>query len=305
MDNKIVFMFSGQGAQYTGMGKELYDSSDAARAIFELADSIRPGTMRQCFSGSDEELGKTANTQPCVFCVDLAAAAALKEAGVNADILAGFSLGELPALAFSGAISYEDGFRLVCKRAEFMENASETTNAGMAAVLRLSNDDVERLCKEHKNVFPVNYNCPGQIVVAGLIEQLDLFKEQIAKAGGRYIPLKTSGGFHSPFMIAASADFAAEIISYNIEQPSIPTYSNVTGKPYDGEVKDLLARQISSPVKWESAVREMLSAGANTFIETGPGKTLCGLVQRISDNARILNVEDSNSLNITLREFSS
>ncbi|MCL2046832.1 MAG: ACP S-malonyltransferase [Oscillospiraceae bacterium] len=300
---KIAFMFSGQGAQYTGMGRELYDNSEAARAVFDLAERIRPGTIEQCFSGSEEELTITENTQPCVFCVDLAAAVMLDFAGVKADMVAGFSLGELPALAYSGAFSYEDAFELVWKRGIFMDRATQGADSGMAAILRLSNEDVEKICKEFKNLSAANYNCPGQVVIAGLKNDFDSIKEKVSEAGGRFMPLKTSGAFHSPFMLAASTDFALELANYDISDPRIPTYSNVTAKAYDGDIKVLLAKQISSSVKWENTVRDMISAGAKTFIEVGPGKTLCGLVQRISDEVSVYNVEDYDSFNKTLMEL--
>ena len=300
MDNGLVFMFSGQGAQYSGMGRELFEHSAAARSVFEMAEKIRPGTIDQCFTGSDEELAKTENTQPCLYCVDLAAAAALREAGGIADMLAGFSLGELAALAFSGAVTYEDGFRLVCSRAQLMQKASEKTDAGMAAVLKLPFEAVTALCGEFDNVYPVNFNCPGQIVVAGAREELEPFRARVKEAGGKTLPLKTGGGFHSPFMAAASSEFAQVLKAYNIGNPAVPLYSNVTAAPYEGDPRELLAKQICSPVQWESIVRRMLSAGAKTFIELGPGKTLCGLVSRISETARIFNVEDIESLKKTV-----
>jgi [acyl-carrier-protein] S-malonyltransferase len=289
-------MFSGQGAQYPGMGRELCEVSRAAREVFDIAESIRPGTIAQCFTGGGDELDKTINTQPCLYCVDLAAAAALKEAGVRADMLAGFSLGELAALAFSGAVSYEDGFRLVCKRAEYMQKASESFDAGMAAVMKLPDEVLTELCAEFENMYPVNFNCDGQIVVAGARAEMEQFALRVKEAGGKIMPLKTGGGFHSPFMAEAAAEFAGTLESLEIGRPQIPLYSNVTAKPYDGDVRDLLARQICSPVLWRAAVENMCHAGADTFIETGPGKTLCGLVRRISADALVYNVEDTDSL---------
>ena len=293
-------MFSGQGAQYSGMGRDLYENSPAARAIFDLAEAIRPGTLKQCFSGSEEELERTENTQPCVYCVDLAAAAALKEAGVKADILAGFSLGELAALTFSGAISYEDGFKLVCKRAEIMQKAADSADAGMTAVLKLSDEEVAALCNEFTAVYPVNYNCPGQVVAAGIKEELLLFGQRVKEAGGRAMPLKTGGAFHSPFMKEASLEFFEVLKAYEIKNPLIPIYSNMTGRPYEGDYRELLANQICNPVLWSLCVTHMISAGADTFIELGPGKTLSGLIKRIDENVRVFNVEDPISLQDTL-----
>jgi len=293
---KTVFVFSGQGAQYTGMGQELYEKSPAARAVFDMAESIRPGTIQQCFSGSDEELARTENTQPCVFCVDLAAAAALKEAGVSADMLAGFSLGELAALAFSGAVTYTDAFKLVCIRAELMQKASDAIVTGMAAVLKLDDSKVIELCGEFGNIYPVNFNCDGQVVVAGIKDELEPFMLRVKESGGRAMPLKVAGGFHSPFMASASSGFAEALENFDIGQPMLPLYSNYTAKPYDGPAKELLTKQICNPVLWRVAVENMILDGAGTFVEVGPGKTLCGLISRISDKARVFNVEDSGSL---------
>ena len=293
---KTVFMFSGQGDQFPGMGREIYESSPAARAVFDIAEKVRPGTIEQIFSGSEAELAKTENTQPCVFCVDLAAAAALKEAGISADMLAGFSLGEIAALAFSGAVTYEDGFILVCKRAELMKKASESIDAGMVAVLKMSDEDVTEICREFEKVFPVNFNCEGQVVVAGLCEEIEPFVNRVKAAGGRAVPLKVGGPFHSPYMSGAADAFAEVLSTFEIDSAGIPLYSNVTAEPYDGigsEMKKLLAAQICSAVLWRKTVENMLLAGADTFIEAGPGKTLCGLVSRISKNTRLLSYAEA------------
>ena len=202
---KVAFVFSGQGAQYSGMGKSLYEHSAAAKNVFDTAESIRPGTKSQCFSGTLEEISITKNTQPCLFCVDLAAAEALREAGITPDMTAGFSLGEVAAVTFAGIFTTEEGFSLVTKRGEAMQAAAEQADSAMAAVLKLPNEKVEELCRMHQSVFPVNYNCPGQLVVAGLKTTLPDFLSDVAANGGRAVPLNVSGGFHSPFMESASA----------------------------------------------------------------------------------------------------
>ena len=293
---KVAFLFSGQGAQYVGMGRELYENSPAARVVFDAAELIRPGTVELCFSGSEQELAKTVNAQPCIFCVGLAAAAAITEAGVAADVLAGFSVGELAALAFSGAVSYDDGFRLVCKRGELMQGASDVVSTGMAAVLKLSDDVVISLCAEFDNVYPVNFNCDGQVVVAGGSDEMGLFMQRVKEGGGRAMPLKVSGGFHSPFMADAAAGFAGVLESYNIGNPRLPLYSNVTALPYGNDIAGLLVKQMFSPVLWKTVVLNLIAAGVDTFIEVGPGKTLCGFVSRISSEVRVFNVEDCESL---------
>lgn len=299
---KIAFIFSGQGAQYGGMGKSLYDCSPAAKRIFDGADVIRPGTSKQCFEGTEEELAQTENTQPCVFCADLAAAAALREEEIEPDMLAGFSLGEIAALTFSGAVSYDDGFRLVCRRAYHMARASKENPAAMVAVLKLDDETVAALTREFENVYAVNFNCPGQVVAAGGAEALEAFKTRVKDMGGKAVPLKVGGGFHSPFMAPAADAFLEELEKYTITPPSAPLYSNVTAKPYGDDFKSLLARQIKSPVLWRKTVENMIANGADVFIETGPGKVLSGFVRRISDKVRVYSVEDEASLKYTAAE---
>lgn len=300
---KIAFVFSGQGAQAPGMGKELYECSDAAKAVFELCDGIRPGTSEQCFNGTKEELTVTANTQPDMFAVEVAAARALVEAGIQPDALAGFSLGEISALAFSGAVSLEDGFKLVCRRGELMQEASNAADSAMVAVVKLPPEKVEELAGQFDQVYPVNYNSPAQTVCAGLSSSMDGFKAAVKAAGGRALPLKVSGAFHSPFMSSAAKGLAEVLAPMEFGTPRCPLYSNVTAQPYeDGQFKDLLSRQVENPVRWQTIVENMIAAGVDTFIEVGPGKTLAGLIGKINSDVRALNVEDAESLKHTIEE---
>ncbi len=283
---KIAFVFAGQGAQYPGMGQELAQCSPAAAQVFQQLDALRPGTSQQCFSGTEAELKETRNTQPCMFAVELAAAAALEEKGLRADLAAGFSLGEIGALAYTGAVDLETGFHLVCRRGELMQQAAEAQPTAMAAVVKLPNETVEALCAQFPETYPVNYNCPGQVSVACAQEQLAPFSAAVKAAGGRALPLKVAGGFHSPFMASAAQGFAQALADCQVGQGKIPLYSNKTGEVYAGDPKELLAQQIVSPVRWETIVNNMIAAGADTFIELGPGKTLCGLIQKTDPSVK-------------------
>jgi [acyl-carrier-protein] S-malonyltransferase len=287
------------------MGKSLYESSPAARGAFDAAEAMRPGTLRQCFEGSADDLLLTDNTQPCLYCAEFAAAAALREAGVRADALAGFSLGELTALAFAGALSYSDCFKLVCVRGSLMRASADKRAAVMVAVLKLSDEAVISLCGGLDGAYAVNFNCPGQVVVSCDAGALDEFRARVRDAGGRTAPLATGGGFHSPFMSEASASFGIELEKYSVSPPSVPVYANVTACPYGSDIADTLARQIHSPVLWRQSVENMLSAGVDTFIEAGPGKTLSGLISRISDTARVFGAEDADGVARVAGEFGS
>ena len=293
---KIAFVFSGQGAQYGGMGKSLYEESPAARQVFDTADKIRPGTSIQCFEGTAEELSVTKNTQPCLYCVDLAAARALEEAGIHADFAAGFSLGEAAALTFAGVFSEEDGFSFVCRRAEAMQTAAERNPGAMAAVLKLTNEQVEEICKSFSRVWPVNYNCPGQLVVAGEKEELKAFCAKAAEAGGKAVPLAVSGGFHSPLMEEAAEQLKAALEELPVQTPRLPVYANFTAEPYGENIRELLTRQVKSPVRWQETVENLADQGVDTFIECGPGKTLCGLIKKTVKDVTILRVEDAETL---------
>lgn len=297
---KIAFVFSGQGAQKSGMGRELFEQVPESAAIFHQLDAIRPGTSTQCFEGTDEELAETCNTQPTLFTVEMAAAAALSAAGIHGDMAAGFSLGELSALTYSGAATLEEGFRLVCQRGKLMQADAETQVSGMAAVIKLNAEQVETLCKNYDHVYPVNFNSPMQTAVAGLKEELDLFNKDVRAAGGRTVPLQVQGGFHSPFMANAAHNFGIALKDYTISIPTIPIYSDYTGKPYAGDLRDLLSKQICNPVRWQGIVERMIADGADTFIELGCGKTLCNLIGKINPDVRKFRVEDFATLQETI-----
>ena len=299
---KIAFVFAGQGAQYPGMGRALAEEVPAARTVFDRVDSIRPGTSAQCFGGTEEELKNTANTQPCLFAVELAAAAALEERGIRADMAAGFSLGELGALTYSRAADLETGFHLVCRRGELMAGDARDNPSAMAAVLKLTDRQVEEVCGGFSEAWPVNYNCPGQVTVACRKETLKPLSAAVKEAGGRALPLRVQGGFHSPFMARAAHAFAEVLAEALLTDPEIPLYSNCTGAPYAGDIRALLARQIESPVRWEAIVRNMIAEGADTFIELGPGRTLCGLIEKIDQSVRVFSMESPEDLNKIVEE---
>ena len=297
---KIALVFAGQGAQYSGMGQSLCEASPAAKAVFDAADKLRPGTSQQCFAGTAEELSITKNTQPCLYCVDLAAAKALEEAGVTPDYVAGFSLGEIAALSFAGVFSEEQGFDFVCKRAEAMQKAGEENPGAMAAVLKLKNEQVEELCAGFEKVWPVNYNCPGQLVCAGEKSQIEAFCGKVAEAGGKAVPLAVSGGFHSPFMESASQTLREVLEPMELSEARVPVYANYTAQPYDGSAKELLTQQVKKPVRWQETVERLVELGVDTFIECGPGKTLCGLIRKTAKGVKTLNVQDGETLQAAL-----
>ncbi len=283
---KIAFVFAGQGAQHSGMGKDYYSANAAAKAVFDRAEALRPGTLAQCFEGSDDVLQETKNTQPDMFVVELATAAALQANGISADMTAGFSLGELAALAYAGAADFADMFNLVCKRGALMQEAAEAQPTAMAAVLKLAAEDVEKICADFPNVYPVNFNCPGQVSCSGLAEEMKAFTASVKEAGGRAVPLKVKGGFHSPFMENAARAFNKELNTLQVQSLKMPVYANYNGEPYHTDVISTLSEQMAHPVRWEQTVRNMIAAGADTFIEIGPGDTLVGMIKRIDPTVR-------------------
>lgn len=290
--DRIAFVFSGQGDQYPGMGRELAEQYPVAAGVYEMCDGIRPGTSVQCFEGTEEELKETVNTQPCLFAMELAAAQVLIQKGMKPCALAGFSLGEVTAATVSGIFSHETGFRLVCRRGELMQREAEKFDTAMAAVVKLTPQAVEELCAGYGDVYPVNFNCPGQITVSGLSVQMQDFYADVKKAGGRAIPLKVKGAFHSPFMDEAARAFGEELEKADIRKGEIPLYSNATAKLYTEDPKELLSRQICSPVQWEKLIRNMIESGVDTFIEIGPGKTLTNMIHKIDDRVKAFTIKE-------------
>ena len=214
------------------------------------------------------------------------------EKGVKPDAASGFSLGEVAAATVCGMFDNETGFRLVCKRGELMQNESEKFDTSMAAVVKLPPDEVQRICDKYDGIYPVNFNCPGQITVSGLSSQMPDFSADVKAAGGRALPLKVRGAFHSPFMNGAAAAFAEELGKVSFKAVSIPLYSNMTAELYTDDAAELLSKQICSPVQWEKIIRNMIAAGVDTFIEIGPGKTLTNMIRKIDGSVKAENAAE-------------
>lgn len=289
---KIAFVFSGQGDQFPGMGKDFYEKYPIAAKVYDMCENQRPGTLVQCFEGSEDELKETKNTQPCLFAMELAASSVLLEKGITPSAVAGFSLGEVVAATVSGIFDNETGFRLVCKRGELMQREAERFDTSMAAVIKMTPEQVREICEKYSDVYPVNFNCPGQITVSGLSSQMAEFFADVKTAGGRAIPLKVKGAFHSPFMKEAANAFAKELAQAEIKKKTVTLYSNMTAEPYTDDVVGMLSKQIESPVLWEKIIRNMIDDGIDTFIEIGPGKTLTNMIKKINLDVKAVSVSE-------------
>ncbi len=286
-----AYVFPGQGAQFVGMGKELYDNNAEARALFEKANEILGFSITDLmFAGTDEDLRKTAVTQPAIFIHSVLLAKSLGEE-FRPDMVAGHSLGEFSALVAAGALSFEDGLRLVSARAQAMQKACELTESTMAAVLALPDEKVEEICAGIDGVVVcANYNCPGQLVISGEVAAIDAACEALKAAGAkRALKLKVGGAFHSPCMEPARAELAAAIEATEFHTPVCPVFQNVDALPHTdpAEIKANLVAQLTAPVRWTQTVRNMIADGATEFVELGPGKVLQGLVAKIDPSVAV------------------
>ena len=283
-----AFVFPGQGAQFVGMGKDLYESNALAKELFDKADEILGFKITDImFAGTDGQLKETKVTQPAVFLHSVIQALCLGEA-FNPDMVAGHSLGEFSALVASGALSFEDGLKLVAARANAMQKACEANPGTMAAIIGLSDEKVEEVCAsvstDNNIVVAANYNCPGQLVISGNIDAVNKACEKMKEAGAkRALPLKVGGAFHSPLMQPAKDELQAAIEKTTFKMPKCPVYQNVDAKAHTDatEIKSNLIAQLTSSVRWTASVQAMIAAGANDFTECGPGTALQGMIGRI------------------------
>lgn len=281
-----AYVFPGQGAQFVGMGKDLYDNNPEARELFERANEILGFRITDLmFAGTDEDLRQTAVTQPAIFLHSVILAKSLG-ADFKPDMVAGHSLGEFSALVAAGALSFDDGLRLVAVRAQAMQKACELKPSTMAAVIALPDEKVEEICSTVDGVVVcANYNCPGQLVISGEIEAIDKACELLKAAGAkRALKLKVGGAFHSPCMEPARAELAEAIDHTEFKAPAYPVYQNVDALPHTdpAEIKGNLIAQLTAPVRWTQSVKNMIADGATEFVELGPGKVLQGLVAKIN-----------------------
>ncbi len=300
---KIAFLFPGQGSQYVGMGKELFDNFKVAKEVFEEADEALQFPISSiCFYGPEEELRLTENTQPAILATSIAALRVLEtEMGLEASFTAGHSLGEYSALVASGAISFSEAVKIVKLRGRFMQEAVPVGEGGMAAILGMETEEVEKLCEEAASsevLSPANFNCPGQIVIAGNLNAVKRAIEIVKRKGKKAILLPVSAPFHSPLMKPAGVRLERELDHISFEEMKIPVVTNVEAEINTSKerVKPLLVAQVSSPVRWEESMRKMIEEGIEQALEIGPGKVLSGLMKRIDPNIETRNIEDIRTL---------
>jgi len=279
-----AYVFPGQGAQFTGMGKDLYDNYPVAKELFEKANKILGFRITDLmFEGTEDDLKQTRVTQPAIFLHSVILAKTLED--FNPEMVAGHSLGEFSALVANGALSFEDGLKLVYKRAMAMQKACEMEQSTMAAIIGLEDKVVEDVCAvTDEIVVPANYNCPGQLVISGSMKGIDIACEKLKEAGAkRALPLKVGGAFHSPLMEPARVELAEAINNTSFNTPVCPVYQNADAKPYTdpAKIKENLIKQLTSPVKWTQIMQNMIADGMTSYTEVGPGKVLQGLLKKV------------------------
>lgn len=304
---KIAALFSGQGAQFVGMGKDLYDNFDIAKKYFDLADDVLGQSLKKiCFEGPDEELKKTENTQPAILTMSYICYKILEDNGIKPDVFAGFSLGEYSALTGAGYLKFEDSLKLVRERGLIMDKAVTTLDGGMAAILGLEDEVVENICDKVDGVVTaVNYNCPKQLVISGETSAVAKACKLAEDEGAlRTVILNVSGPFHSPLLEKASTELKNYLDSVDFNDSSQRVLSNVTADYHtSSELKKLLVKQMHSPVKWRKSIEKLIAEGYETFVEVGPGKTLTGFMRSIDRKKKALNVGDLASLQKTLDQL--
>lgn len=306
---KTVFLASGQGSQYPGMGAELCKISKDAKEVFSCASqTLGFDLLKVCAEASKEELSKTNYAQPGIMAVSLAASAVAKEKGIFPQAVAGHSLGEYAALCIAGVLSLEDGFKLIAARAKAMQKATDNAPGGMAAVLGLCAEKVEEICKEIPGyITPVNYNSPVQTVIAGETEALEKAIEVFSKEAKRVVRLNVSSAFHSKLMEPAAEEFKEAASAFSFAKPKIPIYSNLSGEQFHQNANwpELLAKHLVSPVLFVKELNTIKSDGYDVYIEVGPGKTITGLVRKTLDGVLACNIEDQASLEATEKKIAA
>ena len=304
-----AFIFPGQGAQVVGMGKDFYDNFDTARQLFQQADDALGYSISNiCFNGSEDDLKLTANTQPAILVVSVIVAELLKARGITPDIAGGHSLGEYSALVVAGSLNFQDAVKLVHKRGQFMQEAVPVGEGAMAAIIGLDDSIIINTCAEVGDVQAVNFNCPGQTVIAGKTTAVNSAVERLKASGAKKaVILPVSAPFHSKLMAPAAIKLATELDNITINDAAFPVASNFTGEleTSANDIKRNLIAQADNPVKWIHCVNAMFDFGADTFIECGVGKTLCGFNRRINKKIRSLNVEDLGSFQNVLSTFTA